>query len=140
MTKKETVGHYGRNEALIDARHSMGVTRADVAYNSGLTKAGLTRIETGQRFGDWATMYKLSRYYHKSVDELFFKDLKRRAKDHNFDYKLDTIAERRYRLVEESKKRKARERAFDRKYHITAEDMKEAQRLADEHHKEVASK
>lgn len=140
MTKKEPVGRYGHNNALIQARHDLGLSRADVAYACDMTKAGLTRIEDGQRFGDWSTMYKLTRYYHQSVDDLFFKDLTRRAKYHNFYYKLETVDERRHRFAKESKHLELTNDTFDREYHITDEDMKKVQRLADEHHKAISSK
>ena len=137
---KETVGRYGRNEKLIQARHDMGLTRADVAYACDMTKAGLARIETGQRFGDWSTIYKLARFYHQSVDDLFFRDLSRRAKYHNFYYKLETPEERRHREDREAKQMKLMNATIYQELHITAVDLAESQRRADEHHKAIASK
>lgn len=110
------VGHYGQNQKLIEARRDKGVTRADVAYACNLTAAGLTRIEHGQRFGDWATMYKLARYYHTTVDKLFFENLARRAKYHSFYYKLESSKERQQREAEEVKKRAEARKKFARKY------------------------
>lgn len=120
MAQTVKIGRYGQNQKLIEARHDCGLTRADVAYACNLTTAGLSRVETGQRFSDWSTMYKLSKYYHKSVDDLFFKDLPARAKYHNFYYKIEDNDERQRREIEEAKKHETGHKVFTRKYNVAA--------------------
>lgn len=97
MSKKLEIGRYGRNRALIKARKDRGLSLEDAADGIGIGVDGLRRLEQGHRFGYWYTLYKISRFYHKSVDELFFDSLIDRAKSNCFYEYIETPAERKER-------------------------------------------
>ncbi|WP_242362011.1 helix-turn-helix transcriptional regulator [Limosilactobacillus antri] len=78
------MSRYGHNVTLRDARLDEGLSQRQVAEQAEMSIAAVRRIECGERFGTFATMYKLAKVLHKSVDELFFDDIDRRARDYKF--------------------------------------------------------
>lgn len=60
------------NSVLIGARKEMGLTISEAAAEIGISHGMLAMLETKKRKGSDETKIKVSRFYKKSVQELFY--------------------------------------------------------------------
>lgn len=58
--------------AVKDAREKLGKTQIQVAQDIGISYSMYAKIELGYRSPSKKTMEKMSKYFKKTVDELFF--------------------------------------------------------------------
>jgi len=60
------------NQILINARKNIGLTIAEAANQIGISYGMLAMLETRKRKGSDQTKVKISKFYGKSVQELFY--------------------------------------------------------------------
>lgn len=60
------------NTALIQARKEMNLTISQAASQIGISHGMLAMMETRKRQGSDSTKIKISRFYKKSIEELFY--------------------------------------------------------------------
>lgn len=58
--------------AIKDARKELGKTQVQAAQDIGISYSMYAKIELGYRSPSRKTMEKMSKYFKKTVDELFF--------------------------------------------------------------------
>lgn len=58
--------------ALKEAREEKQLTQEEAAKKLGISVSMLSKLETGYRGASMKTMKKVSEFYGKSVDDLFF--------------------------------------------------------------------
>ena len=59
------------SEKLKELRKSYGLTQAELAEKTGLSRVNYTRYENGKVRPDYETIIKLADFYDISLDELF---------------------------------------------------------------------
>ncbi|OAB46572.1 helix-turn-helix transcriptional regulator [Paenibacillus antarcticus] len=60
------------NDALVSARKTLGLTISDAASSIGISHGMLAMLESRKRKGSDDTKIKVSKFYHKSIEELFY--------------------------------------------------------------------
>ncbi|AQZ46075.1 helix-turn-helix transcriptional regulator [Paenibacillus larvae] len=60
------------NTALINARKNMGLTISEAAKKIGISHGMLAMLEARKRKGSDQTKIKVSKFYNKSIEELFY--------------------------------------------------------------------
>jgi len=62
------------NAQLIGERKKLGMTIAEAAEKIGISYGMLAMLESGKRKGSDTTKVKVSKYYKRSVGELFYNN------------------------------------------------------------------
>ena len=57
---------------LQKARKEKGLSQINAAKGIGISYSMLAKVETGEKSPSKETMWKMARFYGKTVDELFF--------------------------------------------------------------------
>lgn len=60
------------NKTLIALRKEKGKSQAQAAQEIGISQSMLAMLEAGDRRGGDDTKIKISRYYKRSIDDIFF--------------------------------------------------------------------
>ncbi|RAR39683.1 XRE family transcriptional regulator [Paenibacillus sp. MDMC362] len=60
------------NYNLVNARKELGLSTYEAAQKIGISQSMLSMLETKQRSGSDKTKLKISGFYSKSVEELFY--------------------------------------------------------------------
>lgn len=60
------------NKALVDARKARDLTIAEAAASIGISYGMLAMLETKKRSGSDNTKIKISKFYKRTVEELFY--------------------------------------------------------------------
>lgn len=63
-------------KVLIECRKEKGITQTDVGKIVGKTKTAVASWEQGLTIPDIETLYRLSRYYGKTIGEMYGEDKK----------------------------------------------------------------
>ncbi|MFD2334735.1 helix-turn-helix transcriptional regulator [Cohnella sp. GCM10020058] len=62
------------NEALVEARKGLQLTISNAAREIGISYGMLAMMESSKRKGSDSTKIKVSKFYGRSVQELFYND------------------------------------------------------------------
>lgn len=71
MNKHDMILRENVKNNLIELRNEHGLSQLEVANLTGKTRTAVASWEQGLSLPDLATLYKLSRYYHKTMEYFF---------------------------------------------------------------------